>query len=131
MILHRMIVGDLHRLGHHAVLPLLRVHLRRDQQMPVGHLLARFAPLDAQQIERIEGGVVNRRQGTSTRCLPAPRILAVLLALVVRQHGEQEERRLARGQHDAIILEVVPLSSGRCDKLHFPWIRYLDHFSAI
>lgn len=63
--------------------------------------------------------------------MPASRVLPVLLALMIRQHGEQTERSLSRGQHDPVILKVVTLASSRRDELHFPRIRYLHHFTAI
>lgn len=131
-----MIAGHLHRrLGndrsHARVLPLLRIRLRGHQQMPVRHLLPRLAPLYAQQVERIEGCIVDRRQGTSAGHLPPLRILPVLLVLVVRQHGEQEEGRLPRRHQNAIVLEVVALPVGRRDELHVSRIRYLHILRAV
>lgn len=113
------------------MLLILSVRLRWNQQMSIGDLLVSLSPLDAHQIERIKRSIVDRRQRTTTGRLTTTRILSILLALVVRQNGEEKERILAAGQQNAVVLEVVALGRGRRDELNLAWVRYLNALHAI
>lgn len=113
------------------MLLILSVRLRWNQQMSIGDLLVALSPLDAHQIERIKRSIVDRRQRTTTGRLTTTRILSILLALVVRQNGEEKERILAAGQQNAVVLEVVALGRGRRDELNLAWVRYLNALHAI